>query len=180
MIIRQDTTKRCRRHQIRVASQFIGWSYGRKGIACRRYATRPCYRVPKGTPFLFPMDYQPMNWLAARACSLDTSSARPLVASILRRTPIKPRCGFALQDATGEARRAGKITAGGVTPGSMASSYTSAEGAAEWGLSPRRGWCTIGLLAGVSPLPVVLPALRASLADGGNRYHVHNNQISNK
>ena len=169
MIIRQDTTKRCRRHQIRVASQFIGWSYGRKGIACRRYATRPCYRVPKGTLFLFPMDYQPMNWLAARACSLDTS-----------RTPITPRWGFALQDATREARRAGKITAGGVTPGSMASSYTSAEGAAEWGLSPRRGWCTIGLLAGVSPLPVVLPALRASLADGGNRYHVHNNQISKK
>ena len=31
-----------------------------------------------------------------------------------------------------EARRAGKITAGGATPGSEASDYTSAEGAAEW------------------------------------------------
>ena len=35
------------------------------------------------------------------------------------------------QHTTSEARRAGKITAGGVTPGSMASSYRSAEGAAE-------------------------------------------------
>jgi len=67
--------------------------------------------------------YQPMNWLAI---------------------PIKPRCGFILQDlsivaklelcilhATREARRAGKITAGGATPGSMASGYRSTEGAAE-------------------------------------------------
>ena len=37
-----------------------------------------------------------------------------------------------ISNTTSEARRAGKITAGGATPGSVASSYTSAEGAAEW------------------------------------------------
>ena len=54
-----------------------------------------------------------------------------LVTLDTSRTPIKPRCGFVLQDANTEARRAGKITAGGITPGSMASGYRSAEGAAE-------------------------------------------------
>ena len=37
-----------------------------------------------------------------------------------------------ISSTTSEARRAGKITAGGATPGSMARGYTSTEGAAEW------------------------------------------------
>ena len=49
---------------------------------------------------------------------------------------------------TKEARRAGKTTDGGATPGSVARGYTSAEGAAEC-LSPRRGSYWVAPLAGV-------------------------------
>lgn len=63
MIIRNCTTNGCRRHQIMVASHFNGWLHGCKRIACHRYARRVRYRVPKGTLFMFPVAYQPMNWL---------------------------------------------------------------------------------------------------------------------
>ena len=53
------------------------------------------------------------------------------------------------QHTTSEARRAGKITAGGATPGTMASGYRSAEGAAE-----RVEWLCHPLGVGV-PLPTV-------------------------
>jgi len=80
------------------------------------------------------------------------------------------------QHTTSEARRAVKITAGGATPGSMASSYTSAEGAAEWverlchpgvGVPLRtvsRGFIpACGLSSPSGFLPVFFSALRASL-----------------
>ena len=82
-----------------------------------------------------------------------------------------------ISNATSEARRAGKITAGGATPGSEASDYTSAEGAAErveWlchpvgvGVSLRpvsRGFTpACGLNSPLGFLPMVLTGFRASV-----------------
>ena len=74
--------------QARAASHFNGWKRNRQRIACRRYAIGGRCRVPKGTHFHCHL--VPAIKMAGRSAlaTLDTSSARPLVASILRRTII--------------------------------------------------------------------------------------------
>jgi len=72
--------------QARAASHFNGWYQMAMKMRAFRYATSTPYHVPTARyPLTIPLPAIEMAGRSALA-TLDTSSARPLVASILRRT----------------------------------------------------------------------------------------------